>query len=122
MWKRVLGYGVVIWLVPFVLSIALFGVRQADRPLFESLMVVIGVATATAAGLLFLRRGRRVDWAAALGVGLIWAMVSVLLDLPFFLGPFGMTLAEYAGDVAVSYLAIPLILMGLALAGEPGPA
>jgi hypothetical protein len=40
----------------------------------------------------------------------------VLFDLPIFLGVFHMTLPEYAADIALNYLAFPLITGGIAAA------
>lgn len=115
-WKRVIGYGIALWLVPFLISFALFAVRESNRALFESLITVIGIAFAVAASLLFFRRAGEIGWASGLAVGLAWAAISVLFDLPIFLGVFHMTLPEYAADIALNYLAFPLITGGIAAA------
>ena len=51
-WRRIAGYGFILWLVPFLVAFVLFGVRQSNRALFESLITVIGVACAVAVSLL----------------------------------------------------------------------
>jgi hypothetical protein len=120
-WKRVAGYGGMLWLVPFLVALALFDVRQNNRALFESLMTVIGVGCAVTASLHFFRRAGSTGLRAGLEVGLAWAAISVLIDLPIFLRVFGMPLADYAADIALTYLAFPLITAGIAVAMEQAP-
>jgi hypothetical protein len=115
-WKRIAGYGIVLWLVPFLASLALFGVRQNNRALFESLITVVGVGCAVTASLLFFRQVRKAGLLPGLEVGFAWALISVLIDLPIFLKVFGMPLPEYAADIALTYLAFPLITTGIAIA------
>lgn len=115
-WKRIIGYGIAAWLAPFLFSFVLFPIRQSDRALFESLITVIGVAVAVAASLLFFRRAEDVGPATGMAVGLAWAVISLLFDLPIFLGVFHMTLPDYAADIALTYLAFPLIAGGIAAA------
>jgi len=115
-WQRIAGYGIVLWAVPFLVAFVLFGIREGNRALFESLITVIGVACAVAASLLFFRGARDVGLVPGLGVGFAWAAISVLIDLPIFLSVFGMPLPEYAADIALTYLAFPLITTGIAMA------
>ena len=120
-WKRIVGYGVVLWLAPFAVAFVLFGVREADRALFESLITVVGVACAVAASLLFFRAARDVHAVTGIVVGLVWAAISIVIDLPIFLAVFGMAPAEYAADIALTYLAFPIIVGGIAAAMERAP-
>jgi len=115
-WQRIAGYGIVLWLVPFLVAFVLFGVREGNRALFESLITVIGVACAVAASLLFFRNLRETGLVPGLGVGFAWAALSVLIDLPIFLSVFHMPLPDYAADIALTYLSFPLITTGIAVA------
>ena len=47
----------VSWAVPFAVSVLLFGVRETNRALFESLITVLGVSIAVS-GALYYFRGR----------------------------------------------------------------
>jgi hypothetical protein len=116
--KRIIGYGVLVWLVPFAASVLLYGVRQADRALFESLISVVGIGVATAAALKFFARVERPGWIDALWVGLAWALVSIALDLPIFLGLFGFSLTDYGADVALGYVGMPVIAVGIVMARQ----
>jgi len=84
-WRRIAGYGFILWLAPFLVAFVLFGVRQSNRALFESLITVTGVACAVAASLLFFRNIREAGLVPGLEVGFAWAAISVLIDLPIFL-------------------------------------
>lgn len=119
-WKRVVGYGLVLWLVPFVIAFVLFRVRQDNRALFESLITVTGVACAVLASLGYFRDASSPGTAPGLGVGIAWAAISIAIDLPIFLEVFGMSLPEYAADIALTYLAFPAITLGIALARRGG--
>jgi hypothetical protein len=120
-WARAAIFGVVLWLVPFAVAFLMFGVRQDNRALFESLITVVGVLSAVVAALAYFRKARPVGWIGGLAVGVFWAAVSIVLDLPIFLAVFNMPLAEYVADIALTYLAFPIIVGGIAeaMAAEP---
>jgi hypothetical protein len=52
----------------------------------------------------------------------VWAAISILIDLPILLPIFHMPLADYAVDIALTYLAFPLVTLGVALGGGGGSA
>jgi hypothetical protein len=122
-WKRVLGYGVAVWLVPFAVAFVVFGLRDGNRALFESLITVTAVVSEVALAYYYLRRVPRDDGIGnAIVVGAAWAAISIVIDLPIFLLVFRMPLADYIADIAVSYLAIPAITAGMAAARATGAA
>jgi hypothetical protein len=119
-WGRALIFGVLLWLVPFAVAFLLFGIRQDNRALFESLITVIGVLSAVLAALAFFRHIQRVSWTIGLVLGAFWAGMSIVLDLPIFLVVFHMPLPEYLADIALTYLAFPIIVTGIAVAANRG--
>jgi hypothetical protein len=119
-WKRALGYGLALWAVPFAVSFVLFGVRESNRPLFESLITVLGVALAIIGTLYYFRDNRTPDLRQGVVLGLAWAAMSIVIDLPIFLAVFRMTLPDYAADIALTYLAFPAVAAGIALAQQRG--
>lgn len=121
-WKRVLGYGVALWALPFAVSFVLFGIHESNRALFESLITVVGVALAVAAALYYFRDSKTADLRDGLMLGFAWAAISIVIDLPIFLAIFHMTLPDYAADIALTYLAFPAITTGIALAQRRGGA
>jgi hypothetical protein len=115
-WKRVVGYGVALWSLPFVLSFMLFPIREANRPLFESLITVIGVLIAVTAAVLYFRDSKRFDISSGIILGVVWAAISIGLDIPIFLLVFHMNFIDYMADIALTYMAFPAITVGIALA------
>jgi hypothetical protein len=118
-----LGYGFLIWLIPFAAAMALFQVRTTQRPLFESIMPVVLVICGVVFARRYIRRVTARHLQHGLAVGLLWLAMSVALDLPLMLAaPIAMTLPDYLMDVAVTYLVYPIITVGLGtVAGERRP-
>jgi hypothetical protein len=115
-WKRVVGYGVALWSLPFVLSFMLFPIREANRPLFESLITVIGVIIAVTAAVLYFRDSKSFDISSGIILGVVWAAISICVDIPIFLLVFHMNFIDYMADIALTYMAFPAITVGIALA------
>jgi len=117
--RRALGLGVLMWLLPFAVAFLVFPFRESWRALFESVMAVAVCASAVWLGLLYLRKLERIEVRDGLQVGLLWFGISVLIDLPmFFGGPIEITVAEYFADIGLTYVAIPVVTTGLAVAAR----
>lgn len=119
--RRALGLGLLMWLVPFVVAFIVFPFRESWRALFESVMAVTVCATAVGLGLFYLRKLESIEVRDGLLVGLLWWVMSVLIDLPmFFGGPIEITVADYFADIGLTYVAIPAVTTGLAVAARSG--
>jgi len=113
--KTALLHGFLIWFITFAVSFAIFPLRTLNRPLFESIMpVVLAACTMFFANRYHSKRPEAPvrEW---YGIGLLWLAMNWLLDAPLFSGgPMKMTVAEYFSDIGVTYLLIPVIVMGVA--------
>ena len=113
-WKRAVLLGLASWLIPFVISFAVFPVKRTNAPLFETLMNLVVLATA-AALLNFYFRGRCVAVREAVLVGVLWLAVNLACDYPMFAyGPMKMTAAVYYSEIGLGYLAFPAFALGAA--------
>jgi len=112
-WKRAAIAGLAVWLLPFAMSVLLFGIRGDNRALFESLITVIGVSCAVAATLWYFRGRAAGDFGEGVLLGVAWATISIAIDLPIFLAVFRMAPPDYLADVALTYLAFPVITVGM---------
>lgn len=119
-WRRAVLYGFLLWLVPFAVSFLIFGLRQDNRALFESLITVVGVLSAVVAAVSYFRHWRAAGASDGVVVGLLWMAISIVIDLPIFLLVFNMPLTDYMADIALTYLAFPIITWGIAAAGSKG--
>lgn len=114
-WKKVIGFGVVVWLVPFVISLGLYtadGQPRFSEDLFESVMAV-SLAATTAAMAYRLFKPMISIGTSGLVIGVVWAAISIGLDIPTIILSLGMAPMQYMVDVAMTYLMIPAITIAV---------
>ena len=74
-------------------------------------------ASTTALGLVYLRATQDTTPRQGLILGVLWAAISLAIDLPLVLPPpMSVPPGEYLADVAATYLMMPVITSGLAAA------
>jgi len=119
-YPRIVLLGFLVWLIPFVVAIAIFPLRESSRALFESIMPVV---VALCVVLLCIPHFKRVDTGLlkeGFLLGVIWLLICLVLDLLMFMqGPMKMTLADYMMDIGLTYLIIPTITIGVGYIAEP---
>ncbi len=114
---RTLGYGFLIWLIPFITAFAIFSIHETNRPLFESIMPVALCLSVIVFTVLYFRKYRDATVATGIKLGTLWMVMSLALDTPmFFGGPMQMTVPEYISDIGVTYFIILIVPIGLAWA------
>ena len=115
-------FGILIWATAFVVAFVIFPIREASRPLFESIMpVVLAGVTVFFAHRYF--RGVKTSFAKeGLLLGLLWLGINVVIDLPLMLAPspMQMSLSEYFADIGLTYALIPIITAGMEMAKAQG--
>jgi len=112
---KIVGLGVLIWLIPFVVSFIIYPLRDDYRPLFESIMpVAIAIIVVIFSIIYFKKIDANFVKEGAL-IGLIWFVISIIIDLIMFLpeSSMQMTFDNYMMDIGVTYLIIPVITIGL---------
>jgi hypothetical protein len=113
-WKRALGLGFVSWLVPFVVSVAIFPLKTSHPPLFDIALSAVLTTTAVALGCAYLRRPGLHSIGSAVLLGSLWMGINIGLDLLLFTwGPMAMPPLSYLTDIGLSYVVYPIILAGL---------
>jgi len=117
-WGKAILFGFFMWLIPFVVAVAVFALHESSRPLFESIMAVTVTASAVVLAVSYLRTVRCNSTREGIGIGVLWLLMCVLIDAPLMLlgGPMQMTVGAYMADIGVTYLIIPVVTVGLALA------
>ena len=91
--------------------------RQSHPRLFESVMAVVLAATVVVLGCIYMRKSSGRFIATGARIGATWTVANWALDAPMFSGgPMQMTLREYAADIGIAYLMIPVITIGLGFA------
>jgi hypothetical protein len=87
-YSKLLLYGFLIWLIPFIVSVLIFPIHQTQRPLFESIMPVVIVACAVFFSILYFRRVTSGFQREGARLGAAWLAISLFIDLLLFIeGP-----------------------------------
>ena len=119
-WKRALGLGFLSWLLPFAISFAVFPLKGANPPLFDTVMSLVVVTTAAVLARRYFRGGPGLAPGEALLLGLLWLAINLALDYPMFAyGPMQMSMAKYYSEIGAGYLLYPAFLLGTVWIGRP---
>lgn len=117
--KKALIYGFLVWAIPFAIAFMIFAVRQSNRPLFESIMPVALTICVVLFTILYFKKVKTVSASEGLKLGLIWLIISLLIDLLMFMqGPMKMSLGDYIADIGLTYLIMPIITIGYGYLAE----
>jgi hypothetical protein len=112
--KTVLTYGFLIWVIPFLAAMFLFSVHESNRPLFESIMSVVLAASIIFFTAKYFKKIEEKFFRESIFLGLTWLTISLVLDFPMFsIGPMKMNLSGYVSDIGLTYLMIPIIVIGI---------
>ena len=118
--KNSLFFGFLIWIIVFVVAIAIFPLRESNRPLFESIMPVALAACVTLLSVVYFRKVTSEPAREGIILGLTWFILNLALDrLMFSWGPMKMSIVEYLSDIGVTYLMIPIIPLGMGVVLTP---
>ena len=110
-------FGVLLWLIPLVISICIYPLKKGGSPLFETIMAVTVTLCVVFFAVLYFRNVKEGFLKKGVWVGLIWAAMSVVFDLPMSsAGPMKMSIGAYFGDIGLTYLIYPLVTIGMGLA------
>lgn len=112
--KLALGYGFLVWAIPFATAFAIFPLRETDRAFFESIMAVAVVSVTLLFAVKYAKKVKNVSFDEWIKIGVLWVLICVAIDLPLFTtGPVGMSFEEYFKDIAFTYLVILIITSGI---------
>lgn len=108
---KALLFGMLTWLVPFVVAIFFYtkeGQLRIDIFLFKSIMIVVGsLAGAMFLSLYFRRVTKRYRREGVL-IGLSWLAINWVLDAGVLIPMSGMGLGAYVEQIGLRYLIIPV--------------
>lgn len=112
----VIMYGVGVWALPFIIGMTLFPIQGKYPDIFDSAMkLFLLLATVFFTGR-YLSTAADTSFNNLVLVGFAWVAVCLAIDLPLFLMAFGFSLEQYAMDIPLGYLLIPLATGGMAKA------
>ncbi len=108
---RVLLYGILTWLIPFLLAIPFYsdGGLLIDQQLFKSIMIVIGSLTGA---FLIVHLFSVMSWeylTAGYVTAVVWLLINWALDILILIPLSGLDLISYTSQIGLRYLLIPVM-------------
>jgi uncharacterized membrane protein YpjA len=110
---RRLGYGLIVWMVPYATSLTLLPMIQRDPIFFGTIMIVEGSILGAVLAVAYFQHIEHPDAHEGFAVGTVWMIESWLLD---FVGvvPFTQTtIARYFMEIGLRY--VPMIAITAAI-------
>jgi uncharacterized membrane protein YpjA len=116
MMKR-LGYGAILWLIPYVTAIPLLPLMQSDNALFKTIMIVEGALVGAALTAHYFQEVERDHLREGIILAAVWIVLNWLLDFVALLPFTNQTLPRYFAEIGLRYLAIaaPAVAVGYVL-------
>ena len=109
-------YGFLLWAVVFVSSFFIFPLKSSNPPFFETLISIFLVLFTMIISIIYFKT-TELNIRNAISAGITWMLVNIIIDLPLFsYGPMKKPFADYMTDIGLTYLIIPIITIGIALA------
>ncbi len=121
---RVLGFGFLVWLVPFVIAFGFYtpdGKLQGDLFVFKTTMLLVGNGTGCFLLYLLIKRVPRPASGVFSLVGLVWLLENWALDFLILLPMSGLGIADYFVQIGLRYLVMVLISVTVGLAIDKHP-
>ncbi len=116
---RAILFGLLSWIIPFVVSFAAFPLKKSNAPLFSTLMYLVVLVTAGFLLIWYFRK-RTVPVREAVLVGALWLAINLVCDYPMFAyGPMKMTALGYYSEIGLVYLTYPVFSILAARLAKP---
>jgi hypothetical protein len=114
---RKIGYGIVVWTVPYVTALPLMGLMFSDRVAFQTIMVVEGAVVGTFLACLYFQPIHTRFLREGVVLGLTWIAISWALDFVALVPFADMTAWRYFVEIGFRYLGIlaPTVAIGYVL-------
>lgn len=110
---RIILFGFLMWLIPFIVSFPIFTLRESNRALFESIMPVVVTISVVFLAILHLRKTGADFLKEGFIIGIVWYFICIVIDLLMFMwGPMKMSFGQYMADIGLTYVIIPTVTVG----------
>lgn len=109
-------FGFLLWLIPFVIAFAIFPLRMAGDPFFETIMPITLTICVVSFSILYLNKIDAKHLSECVKLGVMWFAMSFLIDLSMFTwGPMAMPFVDYVKDIGLTYLIYPTVTIGFGM-------
>lgn len=104
---RKIGYGFIVWVIPYVSAIPLLGLMQSDLIFFKTLMILIGGLTGAVCIVLYFMKVDKDYLQEGIWLGVVWLILNWLLDFAALLPLSKMPYLQYFKEIGLRYLVMP---------------
>lgn len=117
---KIVLFGFLVWLIPFLVSFFVFPLKATMRPLFESIMPLVLTIVVIILAYYYLKNLDANYIKEGVLIGIIWFIINIAIDLFIFLppSPMQMSFADYMMDIGLTYVIIPVITIGMGLMAD----
>ena len=114
---KLVGFGFLSWLVPFLASFAFFGPEglMIDLIFFKSIMIVVGALVGVALMVAYFKQVKQDFLKEAVILGFGWFAVNLVLDWIVLLPMSGSDPVTHFLEIGMRYLVLPIIAVGFGL-------
>ncbi|HML06355.1 MAG TPA: hypothetical protein VK426_11315 [Methanobacterium sp.] len=112
---KIILFGFLVWLIPFLVAFVIFPLRASMRPLFESIMPLTLTIVVVILAYYYLKNIKANFVKESVIIGFTWFIIDIAIDLVMFLpaSPMQMSLGDYMMDIGLTYVMIPVITIGM---------
>lgn len=110
---RQLGYGMIVWAVPYATSLTMLPLIQRDPIFFGTIMIVEGSIIGTALIVAYFEHAPHADAQHGLILGAVWMIENWLLDFVAVVPFTHTTIARYFLNIGLRY--VPMIAIAAAI-------
>ena len=113
-----IGYGIVVWTVPYVTAVALMDLMVNDRTAFTTVMIVEGALVGTVLACNYFRTVQKAFLREGIALATVWLCVNWALDFAALVPFADLTIWRYFVEIGFRYFAMfaPPVALGYVLA------
>lgn len=103
---KIVLYGLLLWVIPYVSGMGLYGVMTTDELFFKTLMVVIGGVSGLIATIGLFRDVKKDLVKTAWITAIVWIMTSWLLDFALLIPWSQQPIDRYFMEIGLRYISM----------------
>lgn len=108
-----IGYGLVLWVIPYAASIPLLPLRESSPLVFKSVIGLIAALVASVLMVLYFKTIERNFLKESVVTAIIWIAISLILDMVAIMPFAKLSLLEYFMQIGIENIAAAIIIVAV---------
>lgn len=108
-----IGYGVILWAIPYVTAIPLLPLMRSDQPFFKTIMIVEGSIVGAALAVMYFKSVEREFLREGMALAAVWIVVNWVLDFVGLLPFSDLSPVRYFVEIGLRYFAIAALVVAM---------